>query len=320
MYLIRTKDYRFSLPDHFFHAFYRYSYFVIFASLFFLFSYPVSAEIVYLRNGRAQAGSIFSQSPDYISMRDNGKLIRLKKKEILRIDFQSSRTEEERLRNKSDIEEMLDWQEELDRHLARRRKIQDEKESEQVKRSEEEKNFFRDEIFELKERKKKAALYRSLVFPGWGQIYKEQNLKAYTWMGLAVFSVGVSYYSFQEYAALSDSYNQNNLEYIGLYYSRHDMLLSWNAYSNSRKIRDNMQTNTNRGYHLIGLFAIVYLLNVVDAYYTDMDLGITDESAHSDIRTRIDFSMVPDIASSYDFSKNKYREDYTYYLRYSLFF
>lgn len=282
---------------------------------------PLSAEIIYLRNGRTETGSIEGQSPDYITMVDKGVSKRVKKTDILRIRFQSSATEEDQIRNFNDIEAMLDWQDELDRILKKRREESQLKETERIKRLEEEQSFFRDEIFEIKKRKKESAFYRSLFFPGWGQFYKGQDKRAFTIMGSALFAAGYSHYSFNEYEKNSSDYNLKNIAYASLFYWQHNAAISYYSYTGSTKMRNEMNTNMQRGNFLIGTFLTVYLINIADAYWSDMSLGGDDDLAFTGSRGQFDVSMQPEPTSGRESTAEKGSPGgYSYALRYSLFF
>ncbi len=238
---------------------------------------PVMGEIIYMTNGNAIVGRIISQSPDYITARENGKSFRLKKREILRISFATTENEENVIRLKNDIDEMLDWQKELDRVLEMRRKEELAKEEERNIRSEQEVGFFTDELLELKRRKKRGAFYRSLAFPGWGQDFKDQNWKAISLVSLAIFSAAFAKYSLTEYGKLSDSYNESNVSYIYFLYWRHNLALGYYTYSNSVELRNSMSNNVRTGNIFIGSVAIIYLISLIDAYYSDVDMGLENE-------------------------------------------
>lgn len=252
------------------------------------------SEIIYLKKGQAEVGRIVGQSPEYITIQQNGGMKRVPKREVLRINFQSSHEEEENALNQNSIEAMLEWQELLDHLLEKRREEHLKKEDEWEERTREEGDFFTDEILELKKRKREGAFYRSLFLPGWGQFYKNQSFKAYSLIGMTLLAAGVSYYSYNEYNRLSSDYDSSTMQYSLLFYSRHNFILAYNNYTTAKENRDNMVTNARNGKILLGTVAFIYALNVIDAYFTDVDLDVENEFASLDNSGAFDFYVGED--------------------------
>ncbi len=292
--------------------------FVVF-TLLFLVANPLFAEIIYLRNGGNMVGRIITQGSDFISLSSSGKSMRVWKKDIRLIRFAASDLEEDEIRLKNDMDQMQDWQKQLDRVLEKRRTEDEATEENQKTRVEEEKTFFSDELLELKKRKKRGGFIRSLIFPGWGQAYKGENWKAYSFISFTLLSAGYSYYNFKQYNKLSDSYNQANMNYLFLAYWQHNLALGYYLYDESVGYRNQMATNIKQGNIFIGTVAVVYLISALDAYWSDVDLGLENEFVSSHTKSsgsQWEVAIAPLLSGSAIPSKN----NVVYTVRYSIYF
>ncbi len=289
--------------------------FILVITFFALIMTPVSgviyAEIIYLKNGEIEVGKIVGQSPDYILIQKNGIQSRVNKKDVRQINFQSTPEDEENAKNQKDIDAMLEWQGLLNVLLEQRREEHANKEKEWVDRGQEEADFFTDEIKELKKRKREGALRRSLLLPGWGQFYKDQDWKAYSVIGMSILAAGISYYSYNQYASLSNEYNDSTMQFAALFYLKHNFLISYINYKSATARREEMINNSRNGKILLGTVGIIYLINVVDSYWTDVDLNIENEFALGENSGRWTLSMEPGV--------NNYTEK-TYTIGYSMQF
>lgn len=243
----------------------------------FLIATPLLADIIYLKNGEAVIGRISGQRMDSVIVRTSTGARTIQKRSIRKISFNTSRQEEQQLKNQQIMEDMIDWQRNLDRILKERRSVQEKKEEEKQERREEERAFFRDETLVLKERTRRNALYRSLVFPGWGQFHKDQDWKGYSFIAATLGAAGAAGYAREAYSTESSNYNASNLQYMAFFYWRHDILFAYPYISASMDSRDSMMSNSELLDGALIFVAVLYGINVIDAYFTDVDLQMGPE-------------------------------------------
>lgn len=179
------------------------------ASILFFFCSALIADTVIMRNGAQYEGRIIAQTRTSVTLMQNGKPITLQKSNIARIaygmtkeDLEKRRKEEEERRKKLE-EERLN----RENRLKREREL---KEKEKRLRKElAEWNRFRGNLQDKEDSEEWVleeqtsgkttwgAIWRSLVFPGWGHWYLEDNIWAgvYAFSTVAILAAGANEYS-----------------------------------------------------------------------------------------------------------------------------
>jgi hypothetical protein len=230
------------------------------------------AEIIYLKNGKSINGKVIGQNADSISfMTEDGKITILKK-DIQRVFYASSMGQEERVR----VDNLLERMGGLDRSIAptleKRREDEKQKQDEISRRAEEEALFFRDELEEIKKRKKRVAARKSAFLPGWGQFYKGDSIRGWGIVGTGLFSVVGIYYGSQMYGKYKTGYDANNQIFLLGLAKFHSIPLAVWHYQNATNERAKMETNISSAVTFGAILAGLYFLNVGDAYLFDPDL------------------------------------------------
>ncbi len=235
----------------------------------FLVHSSLQAEIIYLKTGERFVGTISGQDSDHITIVTEKRRIRTKKSNVARISFNTTDEQEEIIKVEGKVQDMREWQRQLDRVLAMRRKEQGLKAKQQETRQEEEKGFFQDELLEIKKIKQKEAAQKSTLAPGWGQFAKGHDIRGWLIMGGHVLAAAGAYYSLKTYTKYSDRYNQGNMNYYYIYYWRHNLALSYWQYSASVQQRRTMENSIAQADILLAAILLFYGLNIADAYWSD---------------------------------------------------
>jgi hypothetical protein len=124
-----------------------------------------------------------------------------------------------------------------------------------------------------------AAVYRSMIFPGFGQHYQEKKVRRFMFPTIFIGAAAASfYYGVIKYNDAVDSYNEIRKRYEKAF-SEDEINLLWSQMNNAY---DDIQDNKDmRNYFLVTSMA-VYFLNVLDALFLP-----------APYEKNIDFSYIP---------------------------
>lgn len=107
------------------------------------------------------------------------------------------------------------------------------------------------------------AVLRSLVLPGWGQIYQNRQIAATAYFLLFLGGIGVTGYQYKEYMSENNDYNYKAKNYLFALYYRD----SFSQYL-TRNDMSNQKAELDRSLHRLqitaGVLAGVYFLNLFD--------------------------------------------------------
>lgn len=100
----------------------------------------------------------------------------------------------------------------------------------------------------VEKRSKTDSLYRSLLFPGWGQFYNGQDLKGGLYLGTGVALIGLTAFQYSQFLAAKDAYSAAGSE------------------TEAAKEFARSESLAGQTYVLLGITGAFWLLNGLDAY------------------------------------------------------
>jgi len=111
-------------------------------------------------------------------------------------------------------------------------------------------------------RSRKDALFRSMVLPGFGQLYNRQPAKAGVFIGAEALLVGGAVFLHMSGASKEDAYKK---------YVPADGTDPTVAAAEVRKLRDDAESRYSMRNWAVGAAAAVWLVNAADAYFSGVD-------------------------------------------------
>ena len=260
-------------------------YYILISGLFFL-TVELSADILFLRDGRSMEGTIVGQSRTSVRLNSNGNIKEYKKADIKRIEYTKVKTDEdkqkEELEKENKIKEELQTKKDLDRKKNEEavllRKQEEEKQI-RIKKQEDEKK-------ELERRKKEEAvlknketrsdyklssvLWRSAVLPGWGQLYADQKKTGIGFasaFGASLFYAG-SLYTAQSSAKKSYFDAGTNLTLLNISGAVSDPALFPYSYIEDSKNLSSYKAKVHNTNSVIATAGTIYIGSLIHAVYT----------------------------------------------------
>lgn len=112
-----------------------------------------------------------------------------------------------------------------------------------------------------------GAAVRSLILPGWGQLYKGEKTKAQTLISLAVVGWLYTLPAFQDYKAAKSSYDSYSLVAVSLPFNSGSLGSAAWSYSQATISHAEMVKNADRVYRGSLFLAGVYLYSLADSYF-----------------------------------------------------
>ncbi|MCR9143570.1 MAG: DUF5683 domain-containing protein [bacterium] len=183
------------------------------------------AETIILKNGTRVSGKIVGQSRTTVTIRNNAGTRVIQKSNIRRISYENNNNQaaeearrkkaEEARRKRAEEARKKEEAERLQQEEAARKSEEEARKAEEAnaQKSEEEARLKREEEARKKEAAYKAAgphrldaFLRSLVLPGWGQIYQGRAGAGYGIGGGFLAGLGVTYYFEQRYNIARGAY------------------------------------------------------------------------------------------------------------------
>jgi TolB-like protein len=114
----------------------------------------------------------------------------------------------------------------------------------------------------VKQKSNGKAFLRSLVFPGWGQVYQQKKVQKWLYPVLFFGSLGVCYYTIQEYNIVVDEYEHIRQEYIQAY-----TLSNINRYKGEMNIAyDDLESKEQLRNTMLAITGSIYLWNLLDIF------------------------------------------------------
>lgn len=221
-------------------------------------SASLKAELVFLKNGDVVQGRITSQTSENVRVQTAGSSILINKSDISRISYDA---DEERI-----------WLENQEREKIERAEVERLRaEAEQMRaesaRREQELKAREAQLSEYQTRLA-GAWWRSLIWPGWGQIYRGETVKGWLVAGGAGIMLFQLYRTDQTYRQASADFDQASALSLASAGTGSAGALA-GAYAYANEARNTKQTAAARGNLVLGLFAAWYVYNVIDAYFSE---------------------------------------------------
>lgn len=137
-------------------------------------------------------------------------------------------------------------------------------------------------------------VWRSAILPGWGQFANDRKIKGIAIFGIFAVGAGIELYSYNKYRAAINDYSNAGDNFI-----QNTLLANTNAsgvafylnYKNFSTERDRIDNYENRLEAGGAALAILYLYNILDAYYFSKDKTAIGMENKSDLSTK--FSAIP---------------------------
>lgn len=221
-------------------------------------SVSLQAELVFLKNGDVVQGRIVSQTAENVRVQTASSSLLISKGDIARISFDA---DEERLWLENQEREKLERAE-----LERMRAEAEQMRAESLRREQELKA--REEQLGEYQTRLAGAWWRSLIWPGWGQIYRGETAKGWIVAGGAGLMLYQLYRADQSFRQASADFDQASALSLASAGTGSAATLA-GAFAYANDARNAKQTAAARGNLILGLFAAWYVYNVVDAYFSE---------------------------------------------------
>ncbi len=108
-----------------------------------------------------------------------------------------------------------------------------------------------------------AAFWRSALIPGWGQLHQNRAIPGASFFFFYIAGAGFAYYQNKEYGYRENDYNYANTNYI-LSLFQGNTVSQFIARQNVGAERNDLMKAGNRAEIAMGVFAGIYVLNLVD--------------------------------------------------------
>jgi hypothetical protein len=114
----------------------------------------------------------------------------------------------------------------------------------------------------LKRKSNGKALLRSIIIPGWGQAYQEKRVQRWLYPVLFFGSLGLSYYTIQDYNAAIDEYDQSRTAYLSAYAAA-----DINRYGNEMdQAYQDVESKEQQRNTMFAITGAIWLWNIVDIF------------------------------------------------------
>ena len=122
----------------------------------------------------------------------------------------------------------------------------------------------RDAIRKSQHNARRNTILRSLLIPGWGQIYRGSSLRGYGYMAAEVTLLTGMILSVRSYIQARDAYEQFSVDDAVAIYNQREVVADVKRELDARYHR--FQSNSSRANTMIALAFSVWTVNVVDAF------------------------------------------------------
>jgi TolB-like protein len=126
--------------------------------------------------------------------------------------------------------------------------------------------------FKLRQFSRGGATLRSLMLPGWGQIYSDRKIRGALYLALEAGAIGALGFAIQQSNSANTAYDVAKLEYFGLTAGHPD-----HEFISKRKAMvdkwDDVQSARNVGYASLAALALVHVVSALDATVGFPDLA-----------------------------------------------
>ena len=246
------------------------------------------ADILFYKSQRYIKGKVTGQDSDAVEFRkEDGSVVRIGKSRIKKIIFlqEDAQNEQDKIAAAQEELKLKEIQE------AREARMKEEARQKALLVAEQQKKA-QEEIAKKREKKYSRVLYtgalwRNLLLPGWGQMYKSssEKKKGQILMGTAVFSWLFTYNAYVRYNKAKKDYENYKTTSNILPRNSSSLLYSWSSYQNAKEDEKDMNlyaAQVNIGSNLL---AIVYLYSLLDGYFYKVG------------KSKVGFKVVPEFDS-----------------------
>lgn len=219
----------------------------------------LQADTIYLKNGDTIHGSIIAQDQNSVKLKTSTGERTYSKAVIRRISYDDKTADDNADKERAEREKQIKSEELRKEREELERRTKEIEEREKKAKAEEAKRI------ETASRAGRSSIWRSLVFPGWGQHYRGDKTRGYIFMGGAAFTGLMLFKTRKQYIKARNEYNDaSNLSLMSAATANSGMI--GGAFLNANEKRNNLQKIAARGNLFTGLYLGWYFSNVADAF------------------------------------------------------
>lgn len=252
----------------------------------------ILADTITLKSGAVVQGTIVQQDAVKIEIQTAHGVKVIQKNLIKRIEYTADKSTDDKKKEEQLAQEKAE-QEKQEREQAEKQKREEEERLESQR--------LRDELSALKEEKRRRedavsqmrgksgwpSVWRSMVLPGWGQVYRGDMTTARWFLGGAFLSTVYAYRANQEYKSARSNYDSS---------ARTALLLGLTAspglvvgFVDANQKRNALASRANRTNLAFGFLGAIYLTNVAEALF--FRGGSSQSETASPDQVRVAFSV-----------------------------
>ena len=257
-------------------------------------SNSILADTITLKSGAVVQGTIVQQDAVKIEIQTAHGVKVIQKNLIKRIEYTSDKSAEDKKKEEELAQEKAE-QERLERERVEKQKKEEEErlESERLRNElsalKEEKRKREDAIQQMRGRSGWPSIWRSLVLPGWGQVYRGDMTPARWFLGGAFLSGVYAYRANQEYRSARSDYNTSSHRALLLSLTASPGLLV--GYLDANQKRNQLASRANHVNLAFGFFGAIYLTNVAEALVFRHESSQSEMTPSDQIRVAYSFQF-----------------------------
>ncbi|MCG6169358.1 LA_0442/LA_0875 N-terminal domain-containing protein [Leptospira sanjuanensis] len=222
--------------------------FFLISIIFFFWNETVFADILYLKDGRVIFVKVLNQDMDKVTVSNERETWDIEKRKISRISF----NEDEEIYVRNQLRERDRMVAEIDflkKSLVEKEALESQRKEVSVKNHD----------------NAKGSFWRSAVFPGWGQFYREEKDRGYFFSIAAGLSLLFWYKSDQKYQEQGKNLNEAD-RFSTAAAASGDPVLIAGAFFHANEIRNQRYQAGIQASSALILFFTIYTFNLIDAW------------------------------------------------------
>ncbi len=230
----------------------------------------ILADTITLKSGAVVQGTIVQQDAVKIEIQTAHGVKVIQKNLIKRIEYTSDKSAEDKKKEEELAQEKAE-QERLERERVEKQKKEEEErlESERLRNElaslKEEKRKREDAMEQMRGRSGWPSIWRSLLLPGWGQVYRGDMTTARWFLGGAFLSTVYAYRANQEYKSARSNYDSSARTVLLLGLTASPGLVV--GFVDANQKRNALASRANRTNLAFGFLGAIYLTNVAEALF-----------------------------------------------------
>ncbi|MCE9596993.1 MAG: hypothetical protein K8S54_03410 [Spirochaetia bacterium] len=219
----------------------------------------LQADTIYLKNGDTVHGSIIAQDQNSVKLKTSTGEKVFSKALIRRISYDDKTSDDNADKDRLEREKQIKSEE------LRKEREELERRTKEIEEREKKTKLENEQRQEAASRGGRSAIWRSIVFPGWGQHYRGDKTRGYIFMGGAAFTGLLLFKTRKQYLKARSDYDEaSTLSILSAATGSSGMI--GGAFLNANEKRNSLQKVAAKGNLFTGLYLGWYFSNVADAF------------------------------------------------------